>query len=187
MKKILFSAVIATTILTGCGSNDSLAIAEGDQFPDWYMNPIMDGGLSDAKCVKFTGNMSIDQKKAVANARVGLAQQIETKIIAMDKTYAKSAEANGQTNVTDNFESISKQVTSEALNGVRPTNYGTAKINGITHVCARVELAPDSTKEFFEKLIESSGRDIKRATKDELYQDFMLDAAEKSLNEQFGK
>lgn len=87
--KPLIASVFMAGMLSACSStSDSTASSSRVNVPDWVLNPVVENGIAAADCIKYSGNISIDQKMAVANARLALAQQIETRIEGLDKTFA---------------------------------------------------------------------------------------------------
>ncbi|HFD38431.1 MAG TPA: hypothetical protein ENJ31_01075 [Anaerolineae bacterium] len=183
--KRLIAVMSAAALLAACSSTKEKAGVEappGMDLPDWVMNPVIEDGLAATDCVKWSGNMSIDRKQAIANARAGLAQQIDIKVKAMDKTYARKVDAQGGTNIGGVFESVSKQVTQQQLSGSRPTKVKPVTINGESHICAMVTFAPAATEELFKNIVKSSGVKLSPQDEDVLYEEFKAFKAQEELD-----
>ena len=87
MKKTLLGLGCAA-LLAACASSGPApeqAQQSSSELPVWVLNPYIEDGFASAQCVPYSGNMSIDRQLAVANARTDLAQQLETKVAALDK------------------------------------------------------------------------------------------------------
>ena len=78
MKGIVFYPV-ASLFLFACSSNDVQETSIGD-IPEWVMSPSIENGIAVSDCTIYSGNLSIDRKQAIANARVLLAAEIESKV-----------------------------------------------------------------------------------------------------------
>lgn len=189
MFKATTCATIALIMLSGCASNDysSKKVEESKIFnsiPDWVLNPVAANKLIATDCVKFSGNISIDQKMAVANARATLAQQIQTKVEAMDKTYARRTDTQQATDLGSTFESVTKQITNETLSGSRATKFGVATINNQEYYCALVTMGGDASKALFDKIIASSGRNLDAQEQGFLYEEFKAHKAQEGLQKE---
>lgn len=127
-----------------------------DSVPEWVNNPVIDDGLSAATCVKSSGRFSVDRKKAVANVRMALAQQIKTNVEGLEKTLANQMDPS----VDESFVSASVQLTNESLRGSRAVKFDQAVIDGVKHQCALMILNPAKTQLLFEQLIAKSQRQL---------------------------
>lgn len=177
-KKMIISALAATAILAGCSSTPKT------ELPDWYLNPISEDGLVQNECVNFSGNISVDQKMVVANARVGLAQQINTKVKAMDKTYSRRVDAEGMTNTGSTFESVSKQLTDQSLTGSKAIKFAMAKVKGNEVYCTRVALNPAESKRLFDAIVENSKRELNPNDEAFMYEEFKAHKAQEELEKE---
>ncbi len=92
--------------------------------PGWILNPNIEGGIAAAECSTWSGDFSMDKAEATALARATLAKQIDTKVQAMDKTYQRRVRANDKTTTGTTFESVSKQLTEQTLQGTVPKKIG---------------------------------------------------------------
>lgn len=187
-QKLIMVAAI-TAILGACSSteqNSSVAATDSltASIPQWVLNPSIENGIAATDCVKFSGNLSIDQKAATANGRLSLAQQIETRIEALDKTYANRTDSNNDTTVGSTFSSVSKQLTKQTLVGSRAIKSDIVDIAGKQHFCVLTALTPSATKDLFDSLIKESGRSVNPQAEEFLYQEFKAYKAEQSLDKE---
>lgn len=171
-------AAMTSAILTGCGSTPE---PQMKQLPDWVAAPILENGVAASECVKASSKMSIDKKMVTANARMTIAQEINTKVDAMSKTYARRTETNDETYVSGTFEDVSKQLAKQSLTGAQLVRFEQVMISGQPHWCGMVTLSPERTKSLFEDLVESA--DVPLNAKDEalMYEEFRASKAQDEL------
>ncbi|BBN81905.1 hypothetical protein PA25_18900 [Pseudoalteromonas sp. A25] len=186
--KPLITTLVLAGMLSACSSTE-----EGDMssprvnIPDWVLNPVIEDGIAAADCIKYSGNISVDQKMAVANARLALAQQIEVRIEGLDKTFANRADANDEMTVGSTFSSVSKQLTRQTLNGSRVVKADVVDIAGKDYFCALTTLSPELTKTLFKDLIKEAKPKIDPKDEQFLYQEFKAFKAEKDLEKEIAK
>jgi len=185
MKKLQLTLLCTAMGLAACGSNDSKdqESKPSINIPSWVMSPILDNGLASTECVKWSGNMSIDKKQAVANARAGLAKQIDIKVKAMDKTYARKTETGDKMVTSNVFESVSKQVTEQNLVGSRPERVEVIDIAGENNLCAMVTLKPELTQKLFNDLVKQSGASLSPQDETILFEEFKSYKAHQELDD----
>jgi hypothetical protein len=186
MKKLVLTAGIAT-LLSACGSTQKSAESTSVNIPDWVLNPVVEDGIAAADCVKFSGNMSIDQKMAAANSRLALAQQIETRVEGLDKTYASRVDANDELTTGTNFSSVSKQITKQKLNGSRIIKSGVVDIAGKNHFCVMMSMSPETTKDLFASIVQASKKTVNPQDEKFLYQEFKAHKAELDLEKEIAR
>ncbi|AOT08997.1 LPP20 family lipoprotein [Pseudoalteromonas luteoviolacea] len=186
--KSLLTTVLVTGILAGCSSTQEQSASQSKvNIPDWVLNPTIENGIAAADCVKFSGNISIDQKSSVANARLALAQQIETRIEGLDKTFANRTDANDDTTVGSTFSSVSKQLTKQTLNGSRVNRADVVEIGGKDYYCSLVVLSPQLTQSLFKDVIKESKKELNPQDEKFLYQEFKAYKAEKDLEKEIAR
>lgn len=183
IKKLIAASTIV--MLASCGSNDvkEEVSQPSVKIPSWVMMPIIDDGLASTECVRWSGNMSIDKKQATANARAGLSKQIDIKVKAMDKTYARKTETGDKMVTSNVFESVSKQVSEQSLVGSRPERVEIIEIAGEDNLCAMVTLKPEFTKNLFENLIKQSGAQVNAQDEAILFEEFKSYKAHQELEQ----
>jgi len=150
--------------------------------PSWILNPQVDDGIAVSECVLFSGNMSIDKQQALANARTSLAQRIETRVSAMDKSYRDKVEVASGVESGSTFSSVSKQVTQQTLVGTNPIKTDIVQIAGKDNLCVLMAIGQQSTKAFFEQLVDAAKRPMNATQKDLLYAEFKAQRAEEQLD-----
>ncbi len=183
--KPLIASVLVAGMLSACSStSDSTASSSRVNVPDWVLNPVVENGIAAADCIKYSGNISIDQKMAVANARLALAQQIETRIEGLDKTFANRVDANDKTTVGSTFSSVSKQLTKQTLRGSRVVKADIVDIAGKDYFCALTTLSPELTKTLFQDLVKETKQKIDPQDEQFLYQEFKAFKAEQDLEKE---
>ncbi|MEQ3513780.1 LPP20 family lipoprotein [Pseudoalteromonas sp. BZB3] len=186
--KPLIASVFMAGMLSACSStSDSTASSSRVNVPDWVLNPVVENGIAAADCIKYSGNISIDQKMAVANARLALAQQIETRIEGLDKTFANRVDANDKTTVGSTFSSVSKQLTKQTLRGSRVVKADIVDIAGKDYFCALTTLSPELTKTLFQDLVQETKLKIDPQDEQFLYQEFKAFKAEQDLEKEIAR
>ncbi len=177
---LLFALLFVFGFLTGCAKEVAVG---GGGIPEWVAQPRVEGGIAVTECVLASGDFSLDRKEATANARQSLAQEIETRVQSMEKTYQNKIRAKDKTSIGSNFESVSRQLTEQTLQGSRATNYGYEMIEGKKHFCVMLVLGGKETEELFKALMEQSNRNISARDQDILYQEFRAERAQKEMEE----
>lgn len=176
--------LILTTVafmLGGCSSNqEPLVDTQIGDIPQWVINPEVDDGIAATECVYYSGNFSIDKQQALTNARMNLAQQIQVKVSAMDKSYREKVQAGGKPIVGYTFTSVSKQLTKQNLVGITTKKLDLININDDTNLCMMVVVGEEGTKEIFNSLLNGTG--ISAKNKDILYQEFKAKKAHEELD-----
>jgi len=174
-------------LLTACSSSDPVQETAVGDIPGWILNPQIDDGIAVSECVLWSGNMSIDKQQAVANARTSLAQRIETRVSAMDKTYRDKIEASSGVESGTTFSSVSKQVTQQTLVGTNPIQTDIVKIEDKNNLCVLVGVGQESTKAVFDGLVKASERPLNSGQEDLLYQEFKAQRADVQLDKELEK
>ena len=183
--KPLIASLFIAGMLSACSSTqDNSASSSRVNVPDWVLNPVVENGIAAADCIKYSGSISIDQKMAVANARLALAQQIETRIEGLDKTFANRVDANDKTTVGSTFSSVSKQLTKQTLRGSRVVKADIVDIAGKDYFCALTTLSPELTKTLFQDLVKETKQKIDPQDEQFLYQEFKAFKAEQDLEKE---
>lgn len=159
-RALAFAFMASSLLLSGCATapeKSASTRAADDPYPAWFYQPGIADGLGAASCVTIhQGNMSVAQKQATANGRAALAQQIESRVKAMDKTYDRVTESNEGASVGGSFESVSKQVTQQHLSGSRAVEFARVSDGDLKKLCAHVTLAPEQTNQLLDALVGQS-------------------------------
>lgn len=174
MKRLTIAVVAATmTMVTGCGSTLETPDHEfNENMPDWVINPVLDDGIASSVCVPSTGNLTTDRAKATAMSRAELAQQVDVKVKALDKTYQEkiSDVSPGST-----FSSVSKQLTNSAVSGARVIKSTYAEFDGKKQLCVLSALESGDTRALFQELLSSTGASLSTEQQQSLYKDFIAE------------
>jgi hypothetical protein len=106
---------------TSCKSSKPAGVLEDEVLISTYCSG--DEYLSTAKQLRFTGiGESMDQmtakKKAMSEARAGLAASISTKVKAVTDNYVKSGNYNNKEELMKNYEGINREIVDQTLSGV---------------------------------------------------------------------
>ncbi len=184
LKMLSLSSIV---FLAACTSVDPVETTSVGSIPSWILNPQIEDGIAVSECVLFSGNMSIDRQQAVANARTSLAQRIETRVSAMDKSYRDKIEVTSGVESGSTFSSFSKQLTQQTLVGTNPIKTDITKIAGKDNLCVLVAIGQQSTKDIFDKLVGVADRPMNPEQKDILYAEFKTQRAEDLLDKELEK
>jgi len=149
-----------------------LAFSAQAAIPSWVLNPNVDEGLAAVDCVEFSGNVSIDAKLASSNARLALAQQIGTKVEAIDETFDSRVSAGQHTHINSRFSSVSKQITKQSLSGSKIVQSDVVNISGKDYFCSMAVLNEKKTEQLFNTLVEQADVKLDKATEAELKEVF---------------
>ena len=185
-KRTLLLTLPAMFLLGACASNPMEETSVGE-IPSWVLNPEVEDGIAVSECVLWSGNMSIDRQQAVANARTSLAQRIETRVSAMDKSYRDKVETSVGVESGSTFSSVSKQITQQTLVGTSPLKTDIVKIADKDNLCILVGIGQESTKSLFDELVKVSARPLNDGQKDALYQEFKAARADQQLDDELDK
>lgn len=184
--KLKLLSLSSIAFLVACSSTPIETTSVGD-IPSWILNPQVEEGIAVSECVLFSGNMSIDKQQAIANARTSLAQRIETRVSAMDKSYRDKVEVASGVESGSTFSSVSKQVTQQTLVGTTPIKVDITKIAGKDNLCVLVAIGQQSTKAVFDQLIDEAQRPMSAKQQDVLYEEFKAQRAEEQLDKELEK
>lgn len=186
LKGVVFA--LSATLLAGCAFNKANDGASArPELPSWVSMPnqeVGEGALAATECVADNAGMSILKSKATALARAGIAQQIDINVQAMDKTYQSLTESGEESESGSTFESVSKQVTEQSLQGAIPERVGyiTGR-DGSEQLCVMVVLSPEKNRKVFESIMQASDRQVGPGSEDILYQEFRAGRAQDELRD----
>jgi len=173
--------------LAACSTTPPVETTSVGVIPSWILNPQIEDGIAVSECVLFSGNMSIDKQQALANARTSLAQRIETRVSAMDKSYRDKVEVASGVESGSTFSSVSKQVTQQTLVGTNPIKTDIVQIAGKDNLCVLMGIGQQSTKAIFDELIGKAELPMTASQKDVLYAEFKAQRAEEQLDAELEK
>ncbi|MCG6199847.1 LPP20 family lipoprotein [Psychromonas antarctica] len=184
--KFNFFSLSPLILLAGCAASSVQDTSVGE-IPSWILNPQVEDGIAVAECVLFSGNISIDRQQAIVNARTALAQRIETRVSAMDKTYRDKVEVMSGGESGSTFSSVVKQVTQQTLTGTTPVKTDIVKIAKQDNLCVLVVIGQESTRGIFDTLLDEAQRPMSVPQKDLLYAEFKAQRADAQLDTELEK
>lgn len=191
MKKRIF-LIAATLILGACTSNQPLAqqsinnngvYAAQPQnmlgnLPTWALNPYVEGAESAVGMVKVGRSGTANARnKALARARVELANQMEVKVQAMTKDYLNVVGEGENEIVESAFSQVSKQISRQTLSGSRQVDMF---MTNDKELYVLVAVPKDIVKKAVKEGMNNSIDQLK--SEEKLYQEFKSDQAQKQLD-----
>ena len=186
MTKNIIVLFLALFIFISCGKSPEPEVNKSgtglEEFPDWVIDPKVEGGIAASECIPFSGNISIDKAQISAQGRATLAKQIEVRVSTLDKTYIDRTDAAGKTVAGSSFSSVSKQVADSYLNGTKITKLSRILINGEQNLCGMITLQPKAADDIFNEILKASNRTVSPADEDILYQEFKAHRAQEDLD-----
>ena len=131
----LFGSVIIlmifVTFLMACGGKTKLDNPSG--LPPWFQNPPEDPNYMFSTATMPSKDLQLALNKAKQQARVDLAQQMETKIKSMTKQFTEEVGLGEDAEFLSQTSVVSKSVTSKVLNGSRARQVETIKEDGVIY------------------------------------------------------
>lgn len=180
MKKQIIAGLATGLLVAGCSSTGPKEDIAG--VPNWVTSPAYADGVAASECVPASSNFSLDRKEALANARQNLAQQLDLRVRAMDKTYQSRTRADEEVSTGSSFESVSRQVTETNLNGSRVVQTAYVDLNDQRSLCVMAAFGDSEMQEIFDDLIQASGREVSPQDEDILYQEFKAKRAGEEMD-----
>ena len=162
---------ISLATLTACASNQD-KLQGNINLPGWVLMPSVENGLAESACVPWSGHITIDREQATAMARNTLVRQIEVKSASMTKTHASKTDTTGGTNISASFETNARQIAEATLKGSKAIKGDLFTIDNKQQFCVMVTLDPQQTRQVFDKLVDSSGAQLKTDDEQVLYEQF---------------
>ncbi len=178
-----FAVGLSVLALFACSSSEPLEETSVGDIPEWILNPNIEDGIAVSDCVLFSGNMSIDRKQAIAQARVLLAAEIETRVKGLDETYQDKVQVNNESTSGSTFASVSQQITEQTLVGAKAIKTDIVDISGKDNLCVLVGMQSGETRDLYEKLVKASNKNLSPQDDDVLYQEFKAERAQGRLKE----
>ena len=173
---------ISLATLTACASNQD-KLQGNINLPGWVLMPSVENGLADSACVPWSGHVTIDREQATAMARNSLVRQIEVKAASMTKTHASKTDTTGGTNVSASFETNARQIAEATLKGSKAVRGDLFTIDNKQQFCVMVALNSQQTRQVFDRLVDSSGAQLKANDEQVLYEQFKAMKGQQELKE----
>ena len=123
--------VIFATFLIACGGKTKLD--NPLSLPTWFQNPPEDPNYMFSTATMTSKDLQLALNKAKQQARVDLAQQMETKIKSMTKQFTEEVGLGEDAEFLSQTSVVSKSVTSKVLNGSRARQVETIKEDGVIY------------------------------------------------------
>lgn len=123
--------VIFATFLIACGGKTKLN--NPISLPAWFQNPPEDPNYMFSTATMTSKDLQLALNKAKQQARVDLAQQMETKIKSMTKQFTEEVGLGEDAEFLSQTSVVSKSVTSKVLNGSRARQVETIKEDGVIY------------------------------------------------------
>lgn len=178
--KKLVSALLGGSLLVACSGNE----LKPNDYPEWVYSPTVEQGLAAADCVPIhNGNIALAMKQVTASGRMNIAQQIEVKVKAMDKTYDRVTTTNEGASTGGTFESVSKQVTQQTLSGVRAEKTERTVVDNKPYICSLVVLNPEATSGLIDDIMKASEANLSPNDKSVLKEQFLAYKAQEELEQ----
>ena len=169
------SSLIAISLLTvGCSSTpENNATDMGIKIPQWVLNPTVETGLAASSCVTASNSFSMDKSEVASQARVELANQIETRVSSLQEEYSTKVSSMGKSNTESKISITSAQLTSQFLRGSKVVKVDYAQVDKVRNLCAMVILPEEQTKELFSHLLRQAPIKLDPENETLLYLNFM--------------
>jgi len=116
------AAIVMLPALQSCKSSKKVAAPAGETPLTMYCSGpeyFSDSEYFRANNSAESANQSMAKRKAMSNARLDLAQQIETQVKAVIDNYFSSYTSNENIEDKERYEGLSREVVNQKLNGIR--------------------------------------------------------------------
>jgi len=189
--KLLRHTIVASgivSLLAACGGapvKEEAAAAPADPYPEWYYAPAsaVPNGLATASCKAIPGNaIDIARQQTIATGRADLANQIETRVKAMAKTFSEVTNTADGASVDETFTNVSKQIANQMLSGARAVKAQRVVDQGKTYFCSLVSLDPSATQSMIDQIVKkATGGTLSSDQESVLRARFLAEKAQKEL------
>ncbi len=120
---LMLAALITVPVFYGCkSSKKSTTVPKGETKVEMYCTGsqyFSDNQYFRESNVGESTNQSMAKRKAMSNARLGLASAIETTVKAVIDNYFNSYTSNQTIEDKERYEGLSREVINQKLNGIR--------------------------------------------------------------------
>jgi len=103
-----------------------------------------------------SNNFSMDKKQATSQARVELANQLNTRIANLEEEYNTKVSTGDDVNTTSTFDVTTVQLTDQTLRGSKVMKVDYAQIANQNNLCALVTISEKNTQELFAKVMKQA-------------------------------
>ena len=118
-------SLLSALVLCSCGGPKTTNLAPSptektiENIPDWFLNLPSDPNYLFATGSMTSKDMQMSLNKAKTTAQTDLAQQLESKVGNLTKQFQEEVGVDDDSELLQQFTSVTKVVTSQTLNGVR--------------------------------------------------------------------
>ncbi|MBT3168893.1 MAG: hypothetical protein HN952_05810 [Candidatus Cloacimonetes bacterium] len=181
MKKLVLGTLVGILLFSvfGCAGNKKVkkGLPDSDfkNWPEWYMGilPVEDGKIF-AKATETSLKAELAESKATAEARKKIAQTIETKVQNLEKKFDEEIGLGEDAELNSFFNSTTKVITSQVLNGSRLYKNGYAR-EGQLFRSFVIMLMDDSFAEQFVNKVKNNQQIYQRFRASEAFNDMEAD------------
>ncbi len=175
---ILITLLAALGMVMSCSSSPETVAAPTNDLPDWVLAPpIADDAFYGVGSYK-SSNLSTARTAATANARAEIAAQVEVKVDSAVKQYAQESGVDGNKQVVEFLETVTKQVASATLNGSKVVETYLDKQEGTFYVMVMYQKSA---------LKEAAEKELFVRNEDAAFAEFKADEAMKWLDAELEK
>lgn len=123
MLKLKWSGVVAivcVATVVACSPKPAAQMQqEIDQLPEWYTNPPEDNDeYLYAVSSSTSTRRETARQKAESQARISIAQKLESKVEALEKMFTEEVTGGTDSNFSESFTSAGKTITNQTLRGI---------------------------------------------------------------------
>jgi hypothetical protein len=118
-----FMAFLVFAVIVGCGGPKTTNLtpdpSKDIKAPAWFLSTPTDPSYLYAAATMTSRDMQMAIQKAETQARTNLAQQMESKVANLTKQFQEEVGADGDSELLQQFTSVTKIVTQQTLSGAR--------------------------------------------------------------------
>lgn len=137
MKNIVL-CVLVSTFIAGCSATKPDIYKSADS-PSWFLVPLIEADFLYGVGMANKQNPSLSKKAATTRARAEISQSVSVKVSTMMKDFMQESGMGENAQATELTESITKQVSSNVLNGSVIKEAFSAK-DGTIYILAQLSL-----------------------------------------------
>ena len=119
MKKILFGLLIAAFVVGAIGCGGGEKTVKESTIPDWFLNPPKDTDYLFGVNSGTSTQMQLALDKAKVGARADIAQQLETKVSVLVKSFQEEVGSGEDAELNAFYSQTMKNIANQTLKGSR--------------------------------------------------------------------
>ena len=117
MKKILFGLLIVAFVVGAIGCGGGEKTVKESNIPDWFLNPPQDPDYLFGVNSATSTQMQLALDKAKAGARADIAQQLETKVSVLVKSFQEEVGSGEDAELNAFYSQTMKNIANQTLQG----------------------------------------------------------------------